>query len=127
MNNVIEKIEDMGTETGAKLMVKATGAVNKICGSRKLRKVLTLALTAALAVGCMAMVVSADGGNAESMFTEIETQIKSWVGKIGGLVIIFGGITAGVGIANQDDAGRNRGLMTCAGGAILTAIVNLVG
>ena len=127
MNNVIEKIEDMGTETGAKLMVKATGTVNKICGSRKLRRVLTLTLTAAVAVGCMAIAVSAAGdGGADSMFTEIETQIKEWVGRIGGLVIIFGGVTAGIGIANQDDAGRNRGLMTCAGGAILAAIVAIV-
>lgn len=121
--------ENAVIETTARAMAQGTLAVRRLTAKRYGKIIMTVACMAVM-MGAMAIVAAAAGGgdsSADGIFSNIETIIKSWVGKIGGLVILFGGIGAGLGIANQDEAGRNRGFMTMAGGAVLVAIVAAVG
>ena len=113
-------------EAEAKALVKTTNTVKKLSAKKWGRAVMTAAAMAMMA-GAMAVTAFADDGNAEGVFSAIEGDIGKWVTRIGGLVVIFGGVNAGIGVANQDDSGRNRGFMTMAGGAILIAVVSALG
>lgn len=127
-----EKMEYAVASAAASATIKTVKTVNWIRARKAARLIFSLAL--AMTVICAFTVVafatnapstSNDGGGekvAESMITEI----KKWVGIIAGVVIVFGAVNAGLGVANQDEAGRNRGFMTMAGGAIMEAVVQLV-
>lgn len=128
-----EKMEYAVASAAASATIKTVKTVNWIRARKAARLIFSVAL--AMTVICAFTVVafaetnapstSSDGGGekvAESMITEI----KKWVGIIGGVVIVFGAVNAGLGVANQDEAGRNRGFMTMAGGAIMEAVVQLV-
>lgn len=127
-----EKMEYAVASAAASATIKTVKTVNWIRARKTARLIFSVAL--AMTVICAFTVVafatnapstSNDGGGekvAESMITEI----KKWVGIIAGVVIVFGAVNAGLGVANQDEAGRNRGFMTMAGGAIMEAVVQLV-
>lgn len=126
-----EKMEYAVASAAASATIKTVKTVNWIRARKAARIIFSVAL--AMTVICAFTVVafaetnapSTDGGGekvAESMITEI----KKWVGIIAGVVIVFGAVNAGLGVANQDEAGRNRGFMTMAGGAIMEAVVQLV-
>lgn len=127
-----EKMEYAVASAAASATIKTVKTVNWIRARKAARIIFSVAL--AMTVICAFTVVafatnapstSSDGGGekvAESMITEI----KKWVGIIAGVVIVFGAVNAGLGVANQDEAGRNRGFMTMAGGAIMEAVVQLV-
>ncbi|MFR0736631.1 MAG: hypothetical protein ACLSHR_06820 [Oscillospiraceae bacterium] len=127
-----EKMEYAVASAAASATIKTVKTVNWIRARKAARLIFSVAL--AMTVICAFTVVafatnapstSSDGGGekvAESMITEI----KKWVGIIAGVVIVFGAVNAGLGVANQDEAGRNRGFMTMAGGAIMEAVVQLV-
>ena len=53
-------------------------------------------------------------------------EISKWVVRISVVVIAFGGVKAGLGVANQSDNERNTGFMTIAGGAIMAAVAKIV-
>ena len=127
-----EKMEYAVASAAASATIKTVKTVNWIRARKATRLIFSVAL--AMTVICAFTVVafatnapstSSDGGGekvAESMITEI----KKWVGIIAGVIIVFGAVNAGLGVANQDEAGRNRGFMTMAGGAIMEAVVQLV-
>lgn len=125
-----EKVEYAIADTAAKATVGLGKSIGNVLRSpilnnkfvRNAGDFLTGAAIAAIAIGST-KVFAATEQDADGVFDTIEGQIGKWVTRIGGLVIIFGGVTAGIGVANQDDAGRNRGFMTMAGGAILIAVV----
>ena len=126
-----EKMTTALASACATATVGTVKAVNRIRAKKALRMTFSMAI-AMVTVLAFAIIASADGpaagggGNGESVANEMVTQIKTWVGIIAGVVIVFGAVNAGLGVANQDDAGRNRGFMTMAGGAIMEAVVQLV-
>ena len=112
-----EQVEYALADTAAKATVGACRGIGKIANNRIMQKVVRGAgeflLGAAVAAVAMGKTVYADV-NGEQAITDMIEPIYGIVTKIGGVVMVFGGITAGIGIANQDDAGRNRGSMTMA-------------
>lgn len=129
-----EKMETALADVCAKATVKSVKAV-KVISARKLSRVLFSLAVAIVTVSALAAVTFAatagtgsnSGSDGTAVANEMITQIKTWVGIIAGVVIVFGAVNAGLGVANQDDAGRNRGFMTMAGGAIMGAVVAVVG
>ena len=125
------------TTTLASACVKATvgtsKAINKIRTKKSLRMIFSMAV--AMVTVCVFAIVAfaadpaagSGTGDGEKVANEMIKTIKAWVGIISGVVIVFGAVNAGLGVANQDDAGRNRGFMTIAGGAIMAAVVAVVG
>lgn len=117
-----EKVETFIAQQAVNATVKADKAVTTAARAICARKVTRYAFCLALAMATIGTTVFADEGDASAQVDSMIETINTWITRIGGVVIGFGAITTGIGIANQDDAGRNRGLMTMAGGAVVTGI-----
>ena len=128
-----EKVEYALADTAVKATLGTCRGFSKVANSRFMQsKVVRNAgdflLGAAIAACVVGTKVYADAPtDPDTVFKDIEDTIGKWVGRIAALVIVFGGINAGIGIANQDDAGRNRGFMTMAGGAVMLGILGVIG
>lgn len=119
--NRIEKIEDAATTAGAKAMVKATNCVGKLMTKRTGKILVTLPL----ALSLMAVTVFADGGTnggAEGTINTIIGLLKTWIPRLGALLVVVGGIQLGIGFKDDDQTGKTRGMQCMIGGAIVAAI-----
>ena len=119
--NRIEKIEDAVTTAGAKAMVKATNCVGKLMTKRAGKILVTLPL----ALSLMAVTVFADGGTnggAEGTINTIIGLLKTWIPRLGALLVVVGGIQLGIGFKDDDQTGKTRGMQCMIGGAIVAAI-----
>lgn len=120
-----EKMTNALAKTCAAATVNAVRNVRRI-NAKKAMRILFSTTIAMITVCAFSIVAFAEGGDGEAVADEMIGQIKTWVGIIAGVVIVFGAVNAGLGVANQDEAGRNRGFMTMAGGAIMEAVVQIV-
>ena len=119
--NRIEKLEDAATTAGAKAMVKATNCVGKVMTKRAGKILVTLPL----ALSLMAVTVFADGGTnggAEGTINTIIGLLKTWIPRLGALLVVVGGIQLGIGFKDDDQTGKTRGMQCMIGGAIVAAI-----
>jgi hypothetical protein len=119
--NRIEKLEDAATTAGAKAMVKATNCVGKLMTKRAGKILVTLPL----ALSLMAVTVFADGGTnggAEGTINTIIGLLKTWIPRLGALLVVVGGIQLGIGFKDDDQTGKTRGMQCMIGGAIVAAI-----
>ena len=127
-----EKMTNALASACAVATVNAVKTVRKINAKKAMRILFaaTVALTTVCIFSVIAFAAPAAGGESngdgEQVAQTMIAKIKSWVGIIAGVVIVFGAVNAGLGVANQDEAGRNRGFMTMAGGAIMEAVVQVV-
>lgn len=116
---VMERISDTVTETGARLAVKATNVLGKLM-TKKAGKVLVtlpLALSACTVTAC-----AAEGGGAEDTIQTIIDLLTTWIPRLGGLLVVVGGIQLGIGFKDDDATGKTRGMQCMIGGAIVAAI-----
>ena len=119
--NRIEMLEDAATTAGAKAMVKATNCVGKLMTKRAGKILVTLPL----ALSLMALTVFADGGTnggAEGTINTIIGLLKTWIPRLGALLVVVGGIQLGIGFKDDDQTGKTRGMQCMIGGAIVAAI-----
>ena len=119
--NRIEMLEDAATTAGAKAMVKATNCVGKLMTKRAGKILVTLPL----ALSLMAVTVFADGGTNGGAAGTINTIIgllKTWIPRLGALLVVVGGIQLGIGFKDDDQTGKTRGMQCMIGGAIVAAI-----
>lgn len=119
--NRIEMLEDAATTAGAKAMVKATNCVGKLMTKRAGKILVTLPL----ALSLMAVTVFADGGTnggAEGTINTIIGLLKTWIPRLGALLVVVGGIQLGIGFKDNDQTGKTRGMQCMIGGAIVAAI-----
>lgn len=119
--NRIEKLEDAATTAGAKAMVKATNCVGKLMTKRAGKILVTLPL----ALSLMAVTVFADGGTnggAEGTINTIIGLLKTWIPRLGALLVVVGGIQLGIGFKDDDQTGKTRGMQCMIGGVIVAAI-----
>jgi len=122
-----EKIEYALADTAVKATIGACRGIGKVANSRFMNSKVArgagdFLLGATIAALVLCNPVYAEGGDtsgATKAMDEMVDTILSVVQKVGAVVVVFGAINAGIGIANQDDAGRNRGFMTMAGGAVV--------
>ena len=63
--------------------------------------------------------------DAESMWMDIADLIKTWVTRLGGVVMFVGGVMFGLGWKNDDADGKTRGVNTIIAGAIVVAVAAL--
>jgi hypothetical protein len=115
MQNITEKIED----AMVKGFVKTTNVVGKLM-TKKAGKML---LILPLAMSLLAIPVFAEGGaDAEGFINTITELLKKWIPRLGGMIIVVGGIQLGVGFKDDNADGKTRGMQCMIGGAIVTAI-----
>ncbi len=113
-----EKIETQLAKVCVDATVKGASAVKAI-SARKATRIMFSAAVAMMTVGILAVSAYADDGGVTDKVNDMLAEVMKWVRNIGIIVAVFGAVNFGLGIANSDDAGRNRGLMTVAGGAVV--------
>ncbi|MDR0991407.1 MAG: hypothetical protein LBL87_00715 [Ruminococcus sp.] len=112
-DDVIEKALD----TGAKGLI----------GLRKLsmRKAGRILITAVIVLSIFTMftiTASASEADAEGFITTIIDLLKKWIPRLGGMIIVVGGIQLGIGFKDDNADGKTRGMQCMIGGAIVAAI-----
>lgn len=66
--------------------------------------------------------VFASGGTADTLWTTITNLIKTWVTRLGGVVMFVGGVMFGLGWKSDDAEQKSRGVSTIIAGAIVIAV-----
>jgi len=64
------------------------------------------------------------GGDAEAKWNAVIGFVVPWIGRLGGVVMLVGGIMFGLGFKNDDADGKTHGLQTIVAGAIVIAVGN---
>lgn len=113
---VMERISDTVTETGARLAVKATNGLGILMTKRIGKVLVTLPLVLSMCT------VTAYAVDADEMINKIIELLKLWIPRLGGLLVIVGGIQLGIGFKDDDATGKTRGMQCMIGGAIVAAI-----
>ena len=113
---VMERISDTVTETGARLAVKATNGLGIIMTKRIGKVLVTLPLVLSMCT------VTAYAADADEMINKIIELLMLWIPRLGGLLVIVGGIQLGIGFKDDDATGKTRGMQCMIGGAIVAAI-----
>ena len=62
---------------------------------------------------------------ADVLWTKLTTLIEKWVTRLGGVVMLIGGIMFGLGWKSDDAEQKSRGISTIIAGAIVIAVANL--
>lgn len=116
-------MEDKINDTGAKLMLKATNAVGKALNKRWGKVLLVLPLC----ISMLTVTVSASGGaDAEGFIDSVIELLQTWIPRLGGMVIVVGGIQFGLGFKDDNADQKTRGMQCMIGGAIVAAIAKLI-
>lgn len=67
-------------------------------------------------------IVFAGGPNAETLWNTLKDTIVKWVGRLGGVTMLIGGIMFGLGWRNDDPTQKTNGISTVIAGAIVVAV-----
>ena len=84
---------------------------------------ITLAMLLCMAMG--ATVFAAAG--ADTLWALVAGLIETWVTRIGGVVMLVGGVIFGLGWEDNDASQKTTGINTLAAGAIVVAVAQLTG
>lgn len=87
------------------------------------RNAATIAICAVCALMIAGQVFAT--ADAEDMWNKIADLIKTWVTRLGGVVMFVGGVMFGLGWKNDDADGKTRGVNTIIAGAIVVAVAAL--
>jgi len=122
-----EKIETTAVEVGATAMVKATNAVNKL-SAKRMKKLLTILPIMLIALSLVTIPAFAESGatSADSFIDTVVDLLKKWIPRLGGMIVVVGGIQFGIGFKDDNADGKTRGMQCMVGGAIVAAIGALV-
>lgn len=128
MNNTKNQVEsttmgDKINDTGAKLMLKATNAVGNALNKRWGKVLLVLPVV----ISMLTVTVSASGGaDAEGFIDSVIELLQTWIPRLGGMVVVVGGIQFGLGFKDDNADQKTRGMQCMIGGAIVAAIAKLI-
>lgn len=118
-----EKRTNALTELGAKTMLNATNLMGKMLTKRWGKMLLVLPL----AVSMLTVTVSAASGTDADGFIDTVIQLlQTWIPRLGGMVVVVGGIQFGLGFKDDSPDQKTRGMQCMIGGAIVAAIGALV-
>lgn len=67
-------------------------------------------------------IVFASGSTADTLWTKISDLMKTWVTRLGGVVMFVGGILFGLGWKNNDAEQKSQGISTIVAGAIVITV-----
>ena len=99
-----------------------TGKTLKRRFSRHLDKLAGLAVTAYVMHLNTVYILAATTGDAEARWDAVIGFLMPWIGRLGGVVMLLGGIMFALGFKNDDVDGKTRGLQTLIAGAIVIAV-----
>lgn len=79
---------------------------------------LTLVLVAMVGATCF-------GATADALWTTLTGIIKTWINRLGAVVVFVGGIIFALGWKSDDAEQKSRGISTIIAGALVMAIANI--
>jgi hypothetical protein len=124
VDSVIEKTLD----TGAKGLYGLHKLSMRKYGRILLTVMFALSVFAMLAIAVAAEEESGGGGggggaaDADGFINTIIELLKTWIPRLGGMIIVVGGIQLGIGFKDDNADGKTRGMQCMIGGAIVAAI-----
>lgn len=81
---------------------------------------------ATVALMCVAMIgATCFGATADALWTTLSGLIKTWVNRLGAVVLFVGGIMFALGWKSDDAEQKSRGISTIIAGALVMAIANI--
>lgn len=107
------------TEAGARAAVWATNAAGKLMTKRIGKMLIVLPLVLSM---CTITAFAEGTGDAEGTIQTIIDLLTTWIPRLGGLLVVVGGIQLGIGFKDDDATGKTRGMQCMIGGAIVAAI-----
>lgn len=114
ITNVTNKVAKKLTKENVGKFLNRYGATIAMC-----------ALVVIMVVGQVYADEAADGGTADTLWTQIADLMKTWVTRLGAVVMFVGGVMFGLGWKNDDADGKTRGINTIIAGAIVVAVAGL--
>lgn len=84
----------------------------------------------AVTIACLLMVAVMMCGTAfaaDALWQTIANLIKTWVTRLGGVVMFIGGVMFGLGWKSEDPEQRSRGISTIIAGGIVVAVAAITG
>lgn len=69
---------------------------------------------------------SGDTVTADTLWASVIGLVKTWVTRLGAVVMIIGGVMFGLGWQREDASAKSNGVTTMISGAIVIAVVNLI-
>lgn len=81
-------------------------------------------ITCMLLIGIMVFGV-AHASSADTLWNTVRDLIKTWVTRLGGVVMFVGGVMFGLGWKSDDAEQKSRGISTLIAGAIVVAVAAL--
>lgn len=123
--NTSSNVNAMSMNTAQSKMAKAEAALFKVgVFVEKYAPVIVCVLL--LSLMASGIVGAADGDTAETLWTTMIGLVKKWVTRLGGLIMVVGGIMFGIGWQRDDASAKTTGMSTFVGGAIVVAVVQLI-
>lgn len=119
--NEMTTLSDKITEASARAMLHATNAAGKVLTKKWGKYLLVLPVVISLCT----LTVSAET-DPDTFINKIIELLKTWIPRLGGLVIVVGGIQLGLGFKDDNQDGKTRGMQCMIGGAIVAAIGAMV-
>lgn len=119
--NEMTTLSDKITEASARAMLHATNAAGKVL-TKKWGKYL-LVLPVVISLCTLTVFAETDP---DTFISKIIELLKTWIPRLGGLVIVVGGIQLGLGFKDDNQDGKTRGMQCMIGGAIVAAIGTMV-
>ena len=117
--NLVVKIKEETVRVGAKALIKAETAVGRIMTKR----VGKLLVTVPLVMAMLTMTVAAETGEStEVTINTIIELLKTWISRLGGILILSGGIQIAISSKDDNAAGKTRGLQCMILGNIIAVI-----
>ena len=83
---------------------------------------IAFALVLFISVNCIVFASDASDSTADTLWTKISDLMKTWVTRLGGVVMFVGGILFGLGWKNNDAEQKSQGISTIVAGAIVIAV-----
>lgn len=74
---------------------------------------------------CASASTVAFASNADTLWQTIADLLKTWVTRLGGVVMFVGGVMFGLGWKNNDAEQKSQGISTIVAGAIVVAVAAL--
>ncbi|BAL01889.1 hypothetical protein OBV_p-00340 (plasmid) [Oscillibacter valericigenes Sjm18-20] len=123
-----KKVEVLQMKNTDMIAINNTGSVE----NGKLEKMGNFLNRHSNAIICIAMLSImfmgiASASSAESLWTTVAGLIKTWVTRLGGVVMFVGGIMFGLGWKSDDAEQKSRGIQTLIAGAIVGGVAALTG
>lgn len=123
--NKMTTLSDKITEASARAMLHATNAAGKVLTKKWGKYLLVLPVVISL---CTMTVCASSGTDKDpnEFINKIIELLELWIPRLGGMVIVVGGIQLGLGFKDDNQDGKTRGMQCMIGGAIVAAIGTMV-